>query len=54
MIPKKDFVMLPSDMHYYGNISDRMTKYLSQWSNGIERFSIDEVWANITGIPKYK
>lgn len=54
MIPKKDFVMLPPDMHYYGNISDRMTKYLSQWSNGIERFSIDEVWANITGIPKYK
>ena len=54
MIPKREFVMLPPDMHYYGNVSERMTQYLSQWSNSIERFSIDEVWANITGIPEYK
>lgn len=54
MIPKKDFVMLPPDMSYYGQVSDRMHAFLSQWSNGIERFSIDESWADITGIPKYK
>ncbi len=54
MIPKKDFVMLPPDMSYYGQVSDRMHVFLSQWSNGIERFSIDESWADITGIPKYK
>lgn len=54
MIPKRDFVMLPPDMSFYGQTSDRMHQYLSQWSNGIERFSIDESWADITGIPRYK
>jgi nucleotidyltransferase/DNA polymerase involved in DNA repair len=54
MIPKKDFVMLPPDMSYYGQVSDRMHAFLSQWSNGIERFSIDESWADVTGIPRYK
>lgn len=54
MIPKKDFVMLPPDMSYYGQVSDRMHAFLSQWSNGIERFSIDESWADITGVPRYK
>ena len=54
MIPKKDFVMLPPDMSYYGQISDRMHQYLLRWSNGVERFSIDESWADITGIPQYK
>ena len=54
LIPKKDFVMLPPDMSFYWQTSDRMNSYLSQWSNGIERFSIDESWADITGIPFYK
>ena len=54
LIPKKDFILLPPDMSYYGKMSDRLTQYLSQWSNGIERFSIDELWADITGIARYK
>lgn len=54
LIPKKDFVLLPPDMSFYGQTSDRMHHYLSQWSNGVERFSIDESWADITGVPKYK
>ena len=41
-------------MSYYGKMSDRLTQYLSRWSNGIERFSIDELWADITGIARYK
>ena len=54
MIPKKDFVMLPPDMSFYGKVSDRMTQFLLQWCNGIERFSIDESWVDITGIAEYK
>lgn len=54
LIPKKDFVLLPPDMSYYGQMSDRMHQFLSYWSNGVERFSIDESWADITGIPLYK
>ncbi len=54
LIPKKEFVLLPPDMSFYGQTSDRMHHYLSQWSNGVERFSIDESWADITGVPKYK
>jgi nucleotidyltransferase/DNA polymerase involved in DNA repair len=54
LIPKKDFVLLPPDMSFYGQTSDRMHHYLSHWSNGVERFSIDESWADITGVPLYK
>lgn len=54
LIPKKYLVLLPPDMSFYGKMSDKLTQYLSQWSNWIERFSIDELWADITGIPPYK
>ena len=54
MIPKREFVMLPPDMSFYGKVSDRMHQFLLQWANGIERFSIDESWVDITGIATYK
>jgi len=46
--------MLPPDMSFYGKVSDRMHQFLLQWANGIERFSIDESWVDITGIATYK
>ena len=54
MIPAKDLVMLPPDMNFYGKMSEKVASYLSGWSNSIEQFSIDEYWANITGVAHYK
>lgn len=43
-------VYIPPDFAWYGQVSERLTDFLAHFTNGIEIFSIDECFCDITNL----
>jgi len=46
-------VFIEPDFGRYGTISDRLNAFLAEFTNGVEVFSIDETFCDITGIAEH-
>jgi len=48
----KDFVAITPDMKLYGTISKKLMSFLTEHTQNVEVFSIDEAFVELTGIPE--